>query len=74
MRYYVPGKDDYKKVLHEKAAARGWKPYSEDEIKKIYADEKAKMTPEQFENQRLAAIDIMGPHPFFDKSVDDTDK
>jgi len=74
MRYYVPGKDDYKKVLHEKAEARGWKSYTEEEMEKIYADEKANMTPEQFENQRLAAIDIVGPNPIFDKCSDDADK
>ena len=74
MTYYVPGKDDYKKVLHAKAAARGWKSYTEEEIEKLYADEKANMTPEQLENQRLAAIDIVGPDPFFDKSRDDSEK
>lgn len=74
MTYYVPGKDDYKKVLHENAAARGWKPYTEEEIEKLYTDEKANLSTEQLENQRLAAIDIVGPDPFFDKSRDDTDK
>lgn len=31
------------------------------------AKQRASMTPEQWENQRQAAIDIMGPDPFFDK-------
>ena len=74
MTYYVTGKDDYKKLLHQKAAARGWKSYTEEEIEKLYADEKTNMTPEQLENQRLAAIDIVGPDPFFNKSVMNTDK
>jgi hypothetical protein len=40
---------------------------TEEEIRAAVAKERASMTPEQWENQRQAAIDIMGPDPIFDK-------
>jgi len=64
------GAGDYKKVVKEilEKNPKSWTPEQVlAEIKKS----KASMTPEQWENQRQAAIEIVGPHEVFDQDLED---
>ena len=47
---------------------------TEEEFRASVAKERASMTPEQWENQRQAAISIMGPSPIFDAMAEEVDE